>query len=136
MASGRLCRAALVIAPFALLAQDAPLSIKRLMLDRIHPAANTILLATFRGAPKWSEISSNAKTLQQSAAELAAENKRPDWSAAANLLAAAAADTAQAALSRNSSALPDIARRIDASCTDCHRHYRPAVFPPTGKGVE
>ncbi len=106
------------------------------MLDLIHPAANTILLAAFRGTPDWSEINNSAKTLEQSAAALASQNKQPDWLAATELLASAAADTTKAALGKNNAALPDLARRIDASCTDCHRHYRPAVFPPPGKGVE
>lgn len=109
---------------------------KRLMLDRIHPAANTILLAAYRNSPNWTELSTAAKALQSSAAELASQNTQSDWTTATNLLATAAADTAQAALAKNDSALPAIARRIDASCTDCHRRYRPNVFPPAGKGVE
>jgi hypothetical protein len=134
MPSGRLSTAALLILPLAAPAQDN--TVKRLMLDRIHPAANSILLASSRGSSKWAELAASAQALQQSAAELSSKNPQPDWSSAAAQLAGAAADAEKAALAKNDTALPAIARRIDASCTTRHRRYRPTVFPPPGKGVE
>ena len=135
MASGRLWIAATLMTPFAVLAQDDALSIKRLMLDRIHPASNAIQLAASRGAPNWNNLSANAKVLKETAVTLASKNTDAVWTSAANQLAAAGSDTEKAALAKSESDLPAIARHIDNSCTECHRHYRPNVFPPAGKGV-
>jgi hypothetical protein len=57
-------------------------TMKQLMLDMIHPASNTVLLAINRGGP-----------------------------------------------TKEARALSALADRIDASCTTCHRQYRPGIFP-------
>jgi cytochrome c553 len=133
----RLRFAAPLLVPLITLAQGTEsLSIKQMMLDRIHPAANAILLAAFRGTPDWPVVQTNAGALQEAAALLASKNTQAEWSRTANELLSAAADAATAASAKDETALAPIARRIDASCTECHKRYRPNVFPPNGKGVE
>jgi hypothetical protein len=133
----RLRFAALLLVPLITFAQSTEsTSIKQMMLDRIHPAANAILLAAFRGTPDWPVVQTNARALQDVAALLASKNTQADWSRAANQLLSAAADAATAASAKDETALAPIARRIDASCTECHKRYRPNVFPPKGQGVE
>jgi hypothetical protein len=116
--------------------------LKRLMLDRIHPASNMILLAAFRGTPvtdaDWNNIRQSAGTLTEAAAELAKQGDPApsDWNKAATLLSSAAADAALAAQTKDTKLLSSITTRIDASCTNCHQRYRPNVFPPEGTSAK
>jgi len=112
---------------------DAALTMKQLMLERIHPASNALLLVAYRGAPEnasdWSAIENTATQLQSAAAALLEKNKQTEWSKAASLLATAAVDAGKAAQQKDATAFGAIAVRIDASCTNCHTRYRPNVFP-------
>lgn len=134
-----MCRPALLalVTCITLTAQTAS-PFKRLMLDRIHPASNVILLAAFRGAPitdaEWTNIQHSALTLSDAAAELAKQGDPApsEWNKAATLLSTAAADASRAAQSKDAKQLAGITTRIDASCTNCHKHYRPNVFPTGG----
>jgi hypothetical protein len=114
--------------------------LKRLMLDRIHPASNMILLTAFRGSPvadtDWNSIRQSALTLSDAAAELAKQGDPApsEWNKASTLLSAAAGDASRAAQAKDVKLLAAITTRIDASCTKCHQRYRPNVFPPQGAG--
>jgi hypothetical protein len=138
-----MCRLALLalVTCLTLRAQTAT-PLKRLMLDRIHPAANVILLAAFRGSPvadaDWNNIQHSALTLSDAAAELTKQGDPApsEWNKAAALLSTAAADATRAAQTKDSKLLSGITTRIDASCTNCHKHYRPNVFPTEGTSAK
>lgn len=109
-------------------------TMKQLMLDLIHPASNEILLAVTRGGPasdaEWATLRHSALTLREAADSLLRQNSAQPWQQSAKMLAGAASDVYSAAQSKNARALNSITIRIDASCTNCHKQYRPNVFPP------
>jgi hypothetical protein len=116
-------------------------TMKQLMLDLIHPASNDILLTVARGGPsdekEWASLRHNALTLSESGNLLIAQGQAGSdaWVKAAKLLADAGSDAYKAAQSKDAKALPSITARIDASCTNCHKQFRPNVFPSqTGGG--
>jgi hypothetical protein len=109
-------------------------TMKQLMVDVIHPASNVILLAVNRGGPvddsAWAEVRHSAMTLAESANLLIMRNRAPGWVADARLIAEVGAAAYNAAQARDAGALAALADRIDASCTTCHKQFRPTVFPP------
>jgi|ERR1043166_753157 hypothetical protein len=118
------------------LAQEAPqpvATIKQLMVDVIHPASNALLLLINRGGPggdkEWAEARRNALTLAESGDLLAMRNRAAAWMADAKLLTDAGAAAYKAAEAKDVKALAATSDRIDASCTTCHKHSRPNVFP-------
>ncbi len=123
--------ASIVPAAFA----QAP-SIKQIMLDLIHPSSNDILLAVNRGGPsddkEWAAIRRSALALQQSGNALTTRVDSDEWRSAAKLLTDAGSDAYKAAQSKDGKALAAVTARIDASCTNCHKQFRPNVFPPGG----
>jgi hypothetical protein len=127
--------------PFAaiLLAQTAsqPATVKQLMLDLIHPASNDLLLFVNRGGSndekEWAAVRRSALTLAESGKLLA--TRGPDqgtWTLDAKLLADAGSAAYQAAHAKDLKALAALAVPLDRSCTTCHKHYRPDVFPRQG----
>jgi hypothetical protein len=118
------------IAPVAL--AQAP-SIKQLMLDLIHPSSNDILLAVNRGGPsddkEWAVVRRSALALTESGNTLTARMDSNEWRNAAKLLADAGSEAYKAAQAKDAKALAAVTARIDASCTNCHRQFRPNVFP-------
>lgn len=107
------------------------------MLDLIHPASNDILLSIFRGGPKdeaeWATVRRSALTLAESGPLLRARGPaQPDWVNDTKLLADAGAAAYQAAQAKDAKALAAVAERLDASCTTCHKQFRPNVFPREG----
>jgi hypothetical protein len=110
-------------------------TMKQLMLDLIHPASNDILLTVSRGGPaddkEWASLRHNALTLSESGNVLMTQpqSKSDAWAKAAKLLTDAGSDAWKAAQSKDAKALPAITARIDASCTNCHKQFRPNVFP-------
>ncbi len=131
-----------VLAPLLLLAQNNPPAptMKQLMLDLIHPASNDILLTISRGPASemdWSSLRHSALTLEQSAQTLMRSGPQAEtWSRAARLLSDAASDAWRAAEAHDTRALAAIPARLDASCTGCHKQYRPNVFPPAKERIE
>ena len=117
---------------------------KQLMLDLIHPAANDILLTVSRGGPsddkEWASLRHNALTLSESGTLLMTQGqsgsdaKDEGWRKAAKLLSDAGSDAYKAAQLKDAKALPAITARIDSSCTNCHKQFRPNVFPRQGVG--
>ena len=113
-------------------------SMKQLMLDLIHPASNDILLTVSRGGPsdekEWASVRHSALTLMESGSLLTTQGQFASdaWVKAAKLLADAGSDAYKAAQSKDAKTLAAITIRIDASCTNCHKQFRPNVFPRQG----
>ena len=114
-------------------------TMKQLMLDLIHPASNDILLLIYRGGPKdeneWAVVRRNALTLAESGNSLMTPGRardEGDWSRDVKMLVDAGTAAYKAAESKNVQALAAVAEPLDASCTSCHRQYRPNVFPRQG----
>jgi hypothetical protein len=129
--------ACVLIAVMGMLASaQAPATMRELMLDLIHPASNDILLFVNRGAPKsdaeWAVVRRGALTLRESGDLLAMRNAQTDWQRDAKMLADAGAAAYQAAQAKDLKALAALTESLDASCTTCHKQYRPNVFPREG----
>src|SRR6266853_16150 len=114
-------------------------SVKQLMLDLIHPACNDILLAIYRGGPKdekeWAAVRRSAVTLAESGNMLSMPGRardQVDWMKNAKLLVDAGNAAYKAAQAKDAAALAALAGALDASCTTCHKQYRPNVFPGAG----
>lgn len=116
---------------------------KQLMLDLIHPSSNDILLAVYRGGAsdnkplddkEWAVIRRSALALAESGNTLMTRVDSTDWRSAAKLLADAGSEAYQAAQAKDAKALAAVAPRIDASCTNCHKQFRPNVFPRQAGG--
>lgn len=132
--------AAFLLAETLGLAQAPPVaSVKQIMLDVIHPSSNDILLAIYRGGPKdekeWAAVRRSALTLAESGNLLMLPGRaldQSDWLKDAKLLADAGSSAYKAAQLKDGNALAALAGAIDASCTTCHKRYRPNVFPKDG----
>jgi hypothetical protein len=132
--------AVVFMGPLALSAQEPAellqpvATMKQLMLDCIHPASNSVLLAINRGGPaddkEWADVRRGALTLAESGNLLIMRNRTATWVADAKLLMDAGTAAYKAADAKDARALAALAERIDASCTTCHKQYRPAIFPP------
>lgn len=114
-------------------------SVKQLMLDMIHPSSNDILLAIYRGGPKeereWAAVRRSAVTLAESGNMLMMRGRardQADWMKDARLLVDAGNAAYKAAQAKDTMALAALAGAVDASCTTCHKQYRPNVFPKDG----
>ena len=115
-------------------------SVKQLMLDLIHPSSNDILLAIYRGGPpdspmdekQWAAVRRSALTLAESGNMLMMPGRARDpgdWMKDAKLLVDAGNAAYKAAQAKDTNALAALAPVLDASCTTCHKQYRPNVFP-------
>jgi len=130
----------LIFALAAALAGAQTPTMRQLMLDLIHPASNDIQLFINRGDSKddagWARVRRAALTLSLAETTLAAPNANPDWTKDAQVLAAVGAAGYRAAQAKDITALATLADSLDASCTNCHKQFRPNVFPrragPTG----
>jgi len=115
---------------------QAPATMRELMLDLIHPASNDILLFVNRGAPKsdaeWAVVRRSALTLRESGDLLAMRNLPGDWAKDAKTLTDVGAAAYKAAQTKDLKALAALTESLDASCTTCHKQYRPNVFPREG----
>ena len=114
-------------------------SVKQLMLDLIHPSSNEILLAIYRGGPKddaeWAAVRRSAVTLAESGNMLMMRGRardEADWMKDVKLLVDAGNASYKAAQAKDGNALAALAGAVDASCTTCHKQYRPNVFPRDG----
>jgi cytochrome c556 len=133
----RVCLIGLLLLASSALPQTEPATTRQLMLDLIHPASNDILLSIFRGGPKddaeWAAVRRSALTLAESGTLLRARGPaQPDWVTDAKLLADAGGAAYKAAQAKDAKALAAVAGPLDASCTTCHKQFRPNVFPREG----
>ena len=113
---------------------------RQLMLDMIHPASNDILLFIYRGAPKddteWAALRRSALALAESGNLLMMRGRVRDqgeWMKNAKMLIDVGNAVYKAAQAKDAKALAALAEPLDASCTACHKQYRPNVFPVQGK---
>lgn len=127
----------LLLAPGAFAQESA--TMKQLMVDLIHPASNEILLFVNRGSvtdeKEWAVVRRSAVTLAESANLLMAPGRardQVDWLKNAKMLAGVGAAAYQAAQAKDAKALAALAEPLDATCTACHKQYRPNVFPRGG----
>ena len=109
------------------------------MLDLIHPASNDILLMIYRGGPaddkEWATVRHNALTLAETGNSLMMPGRArddADWAKDVKGLVDAGNAAYKAATAKDSQALAAVATPLDASCTNCHKQYRPNVFPREG----
>ena len=130
----------------ALLMQSQPetiqpvATIKQIMLDIIHPASNEILLFVSRGASQdekdWDRVRRSAITLAESGNLLMLRGRardQGDWMKDARLLVDVGTSAYKAAQDKDAKALGALTGSLDASCTTCHKQYRPNVFPKDAK---
>jgi hypothetical protein len=109
------------------------------MLDMIYPASNDLLLLIYRGGPKdeneWAAARRDGMALSESGNLLMMPGRmrdENDWGAHVKMLADAGVSAYKAAEGKNVQALSAVAGPLDASCTSCHKEYRPNVYPPRG----
>jgi hypothetical protein len=109
-------------------------TMKQLMVEIIHPASNEILLVINRAGPnderEWASVRRSAMTLAESGNLLIMRNRAPAWVNEAKKLTDAGSAAYQAAQSKDLKALAALADPLDASCTACHKQFRPSIFPP------
>jgi cytochrome c556 len=121
-------------------AQDAvqPVgSMSELMVSMIHPATNDLLMAIYRGGPKtereWRDVQRNAVLLGESGNVLMLRNRNQgDWVKYSRMLSDAGAAAYKAARAKDAAALAAVDAPLNASCTSCHKQFRPNVHPRTG----
>jgi hypothetical protein len=114
-------------------------TMKQIMVDIIHPASNEILLFVSRGASQdekeWDRVRRSAITLAESGNLLMMRGRARDqgeWMKDAKLLVDAGTAAYKAAQDKDTKTLTALAESLDASCTTCHKQYRPNVFPRPG----
>jgi hypothetical protein len=114
-------------------------TVKQLMQDMIYPASNDMLLLISRGGPKdaneWAAVRRNAMTLAESGNLLMMPGRmrdQGDWVKNVKTLVDVGTSAYKAAEEKSVPALAAIAGPLDASCTSCHKQYRPNVFPQQG----
>jgi cytochrome c556 len=109
-------------------------TMKQLMVEIIHPASNEILLAVNRGQLRsdqdWIAVRRAALALAESGNLLIMRNRSSDWVAESRSLIDVGTAAFKAADAMDAKALASMADRIDASCTSCHKKFRPGIFAP------
>src|SRR5262245_17466182 len=109
-------------------------TMKQLMVEMIHPASNEILLAVNRGQLRseqdWTAMRRAALALAESGNLLIMRNPASDWIAESRSLIDVGTAVYKAADAKDGRAVASLTERIDASCTSCHKKFRPALFPP------
>ena len=112
---------------------------KQLMVDLIHPASNDILLFVNRGSAtdekEWAAVRRSAVTLAETANLLMARGRardQGDWMKDAQDARRRRRRRLQSRAGKRRKALAALAEPLDASCTACHKQYRPNVFPREG----
>ena len=115
-------------------------TMRQLMLDLIHPASNDILLFINRGGPSddkdWAAVRHDALTLAETGNLLMMPGRArddSDWPKDVKGLVDAGNAAYKAAMAKDQQALAAVAAPLDASCTNCHKQYRPNVFPRGGE---
>jgi cytochrome c556 len=109
-------------------------TMKQLMVEIIHPASNEILLAVSRGQlrsdQEWSVVRRAALALAESGNLLIMRNRASDWVAESRSLIAVGTAVYKAADAKDGRTIGSLTDRLDASCTSCHKKFRPAIFAP------
>jgi len=135
----RLLLALCLLLPRSAVAQAPPsdtlqpvATMKQLMLEIIHPASNDILLAVNRGPlrtdQEWARVRRGAIVLAESGNLLIMRNRASDWVNEARSLIEVGSAAYKAADAKDQKALAALTDRLDATCTSCHKKFRPALF--------
>jgi hypothetical protein len=126
----------LLLVAGASMAQEPVATVRQLMVDMIYPASNDILLSINRGGPsdekEWAALRRNAITLAESGNLLMMRDRardQGDWMKDAKILVDVGTAAYKAAQAGDANALAALTEQLDASCTTCHKQYRPDVFP-------
>ena len=137
---GGLLIAVFLLSP-SMIAQTTPsgfqpvATMKQLMVEIIHPASNEILLMVNRGQLKteqdWTSVRRAALTLAESGNLLIMRNRTSDWIAESRSLIDVGIAVYKAADAKDGRAVASLTERVDASCTSCHKKFRPALFSPS-----
>jgi hypothetical protein len=116
-------------------------TMRQIMLDLIHPSSNDILLFVNLSGPKgakdWAALRRSSVTLVESGNLLMMRGRARDqgeWMKDAKALADVGSAAYKAALAKDADAITALAPSLDASCTNCHKQYRPNVFPRVASG--
>lgn len=128
---------ALILGLAAVATAQAPSSfqpvgnISQLMIDIIYPASDALFYIE-RNPPKtdhdWNVIRGTALTLAESGNLLLMGTRALDqdrWVKDTKLMIDAGAAAFRAAKKKDMQAILDLSDQLTASCTTCHRHYRP-----------
>ena len=112
-------------------------TMRQLMLDMIYPASNDLLLLINRGGPKdeaeWAAVRRDAMALSESGNSLLSRMRdQGDWPTRVKMLVDVGSTAYKTAAAKDAQALAAVAGSLDASCTGCHKLYRPNVFPRQG----
>jgi len=106
-------------------------NVSQLMVDIIYPASDALFYIE-RNPPKndrdWNVIRGTALTLAESGNLLLMGSRARDqdrWVKDAKLMIDAGAAAFKAAQKKDMQAILDLNDQLAASCTTCHRHYRP-----------
>jgi len=124
----------------AILAQDSGTAqpvgnMSDIMVSIIYPAANEILTFANRAPAddkEWIALQRSAVRLGESGNLLMMRGhalNQGDWIKDAKLLVDVGAAAYKAAKAKDANALPALNDQINASCTTCHKQYRPNVYP-------
>lgn len=109
-------------------------TMKQLMEEIVYPSSNEILLIVNRGGPgddsEWAAVRRSAMTLAESGNLLIMRNRAAGWVNDAKTLIGVGTAAYQAAQSKDGKTLAALVEPLDASCTACHKQFRPSVFPP------
>jgi cytochrome c553 len=106
-----------------------------IMVSIIYPAANEILTFANRAPAddkEWIALQRSAVRLGESGNLLMMRGhalNQGDWIKDAKLLVDVGAAAYKAAKAKDAGALPALNDQINASCTTCHKQYRPNVYP-------
>lgn len=107
-----------------------------LMVSMTYPAANDLLLFIHRGTPKddkeWATVQRSAVLLAESGNVLMLRGRARDqgeWMKSARMLVDVGAAAYKAARAKDGIALRALDAPLNASCTTCHKQYRPNVHP-------
>ena len=99
------------------------------MVSMVYPAANNILLSTYRGGPQddkeWLTIQRNAVLLAESGNVLVMRGP-----AGGQMLVDAGAAAYKAARAKDANALMAVAQPLNAACSTCHKQYRANIAGP------
>ena len=110
-------------------------SMSDIMVSIIYPAANEILTFANRAPAddkEWIALQRSAVRLGESGNLLMMRGhalNQGDWIKDAKLLVDVGAAAYKAAKAKDANALPALNDQINASCTTCHKQYRPNVYP-------
>ena len=106
-------------------------TVSQLMVDIIYPASDALFYIE-RDAPKndhdWNVIRGTALTLAESGNLLLMASRARDqdrWAKDTKLMIDAGTAAFKAAQKKDLQAILDLNEQLSASCSTCHRHYRP-----------